>query len=195
MAKSLRNFTNHPVPPICFTSILLTAGGVIIGYLLGWLLRHGLLASAQSTFEELFQTLELSSIKHAPLFYLCVKQQVKQFALLLFFAMTNAWICYLCCFLIYTGVSNGLLLCFCMQLGGQGGLWDFCCFLLPQCLIYIPVYLVLIAKFHELRRATQKKQSFLSGLPVILLCLVLLGIGCVAETFLNPPLLQWYQGL
>lgn len=195
MAKSLHRFGDYSIPPICLTSILLTAGGVVFGYIVGWLLRHNLLAAAQSTFEELFQTLEATSIRHAPLFFLCAKQQLKQFALLLFFSLTNAWLCYLCCFLLYTGVSNGLLLCFCVQLGGQSGWWDYCCFLLPQCLLYIPVYLILITKFHELRRSAQKKQSLLSGLPLLLLCLLFLGLGCIAETFLNPPLLQWYQGL
>ncbi|MCH5267831.1 MAG: stage II sporulation protein M [Lachnospiraceae bacterium] len=195
MVRSFRNIYNYKIPSICITSILLVLGGVAAGYFVGWLFRHNLLSSAEATFEELFQSLDTTSVRHTPLFLLCIKQQVKYAALLVFFALTNAWLFYLCGFMIYTGFNNGLLLSFCVQLGGQGGWWDFFCLLLPHCLIYIPVYLVLVAKLHTLRHTTQKRQSLLSGLPLLLLCLLILCIGCIAETFINPPLLQWYHGL
>lgn len=175
--------------------ILCTGIGLVVGAVLGHLLRTELFADINAEFEQLLLALDTKSIHYPALFRLCTSTQFKQLFLLCFFSVTNAWVFYLSFYCLYTGFRSGLLLSFCLVHNVHSGFFDFICFLLPHCLFYIPAYLLLINMLQQIRNQTAKKQSLLQGLPILLLSICLLLAGCLCETFVNPSLMQWYQGL
>lgn len=177
------------------SSILLYLAGLLIGYLCGQLFRNSLYLPVKDTYEGLLAGISTTEIQFFPLFLLCLKQQCKNFLLLLFFSCTNVWLFYLSGYLLYRGFTGGLLLLFCTMLHGISGIWGFFCFLMPQALLYIPVYLCLIHKLHSTRDGNQKGIPFLHEIPSILLLLLFLLAGCILESTLNLPLLRWYHGL
>lgn len=177
------------------SSILLYLAGMLLGYLCGHFLRNSLYLTVQSTYEGLLSGIGNTKIPFLPLFLLCIKQQCKNYLLLVFFSCTNVWLLYLSGYLLYRGFTCGLLLLFCTMLNGVSGIWGFFCFLMPQALLYVPTYLCLIRKLHTTREQTPKGISLLHEIPSLLLLLLLLLAGCILESTLNLPLLKWYHGL
>lgn len=176
-----------------FSSIFLYLAGMLLGYLCGHLLRNSLYTTVKGTYEGLLSHIATARIPFFPLFFLCLKQQCKDFILLVFFSCTNVWLLYLSGYLLYQGFTNGLLLLFCTMLHGFGGIWGYFCFLMPQALVYVPVYLYLIYRLHSTRNESQKGIPLLHEIPVLLLLLLLLLAGCILESTLNLPLLRWYH--
>ncbi len=177
------------------TSILLYLAGMLAGYLCGHFMQNSLYHTVKETYEGLLSGIADTKIPPLSLFLLCARQQCKNYLLLVFFSCTNVWLLYLSGYLLYRGFTSGLLLLFCTMLNGAGGIWGFFCFLMPQALLYIPAYLLLIHKLHTARDHTPKGISLLQEIPSLLLLLLLLLAGCILESTLNLPLLRWYHAL
>lgn len=177
------------------SSILLYLAGMLLGYLCGHFLRNSLYHTVQETYNGLLSGITTTKVPFLPLFLLCLKQQLKNYLLLVFFSCTNVWLLYLSGYLLYRGFTSGLLLLFCTILHGISGIWGFFCFLMPQALLYLPAYLCLIDKLHTTRDSTTKGMPLLHEIPFLLLLLLLLLAGCILESTLNLPLLKWYHGL
>lgn len=197
MKSYFLRYSRQPVQNLkpVVSSILLYLTGMLFGYLCGHLLRSSLYSTVKNTYEGLLSGISGTNIQLLPFLALCVKQQCKDFLMLAFFSCTNVWLFYLSGYLLYRGFTGGLLLLFCTMLHGIGGIWRFFCFLMPQALIYVPVYLCLIYKLHSARQKTQTGIPLLHEIPALLLLLLLLLAGCVLESTLNLPLLRWYHGL
>lgn len=177
------------------SSILLYLAGMLLGYLCGHFLRNSLYSTVQETYNGLLSGISTTKVPFFPLFLLCLKQQIKNYLLLVFFSCTNVWFLYLSGYLLYRGFTNGLLLLFCTMLHSISGIWGFFCFMMPQALLYIPAYLCLIDKLHTTRDCGNKSMALLQKIPFLLLLLLLLVAGCILESTLNLPLLKWYHGL
>lgn len=180
---------------IILSSALLYLLGMLLGFASGHLLKNSLYVTVKESYDGILANLSVVKISFAPLCLLCFKTQCKESILLIFFSFTNAWIFYLCCYLLYRGFTSGLLLLFCTMLQGVSGIWEFFCFLMPQALIYIPVYLCLIHRLQTRRLESKKGISPLHEIPFFLLLLLLLFLGSVLESLVNLPLLRWYHGL
>lgn len=186
--------STQPFRPI-IRSVLVYLSGMLLGYLCGHVLRNSLYTTVKDTYDELLSGIAATKVKFLPLCLLCFRQQCKEYALLVFFSCTNVWMLYLYGYLLYSGFTGGLLLLFCTMLHGISGIWGYFCFLMPQALIYAPVYLLLIQKLHTIHTDTKKGISLLHEIPFLLLLLFLLLAGCILESTLNLPLLRWYHGL
>lgn len=173
-----------PISTISFSTILLTVVGILLGYGIGHLFRDSLFPSVSQHFTTLYSV--ISSIDKDSFLLLCLREQSKTIFLLCFFCFTNAWLCYLICFLLYIGIGNGLLLSFCFSYHGAKGLFSYLVFLSPHTLLYAPVYLLLIYRLHCIHRTHQKRQSFLKELPKLLLYCSCILIGCLLEAYINP---------
>lgn len=179
---------------IILSSIVLYLLGMLLGFISGHLLKNSLYATIKETYDGILANLSVMKIPFAPLCLLCFKNQCKESILLIFFSFTNVWLFYLCSYLLYRGFTSGLLLLFCTMLQGVGGIWEFFCFLMPQALIYIPVYLCLIQRLQTKRQESKKGISPLHEIPFFFLLFLLLFLGCVLESLINLPLLRWYHG-
>ena len=178
MTKFMSKSNNCNQSAIIFRIILCSGISLVLGAVLGHLLRTELFADINAEFEQILLALDTKSIHYPSLFRLCTSTQFKQLFLLCFFSLTNAWVFYLTFYCLYTGFRCGLLLSFCLTHNVHSGFFDFLCFLLQQ-----------------IRDQKAKKQSLLQGLPILLLSICLLFAGCLCEAFINPSLMQWYQGL
>ena len=195
MTKFMSKSNNCNQSAIIFRIILCSGISLVLGAVLGHLLRTELFDDINAEFEQILLALDTKSIHYPSLFRLCTSTQFKQLFLLCFFSLTNAWVFYLTFYCLYTGFRCGLLLSFCLTHNVHSGFFDFLCFLLPHCLLYIPAYLLLINMLQQIRDQKAKKQSLLQGLPILLVSICLLFAGCLCEAFINPSLMQWYQGL
>lgn len=180
---------------IILNSTILYLLGMLLGFVSGHFLKNSLYATVKESYDGILNSLSILKIPFAPLCLLCFKNQCKESILLIFFSFTNVWLFYLCTYLLYRGFTSGLLLLFCTMLQGISGIWEFFCFLMPQALIYIPVYLCLIHRLQTNRQESKKGISPLHEIPFFLLMFLLLFLGCVLESLINLPLLRWYHGL
>lgn len=123
------------------------------------------------------------------------------------FSMTNAWRCYYFIFLLYSGLCYGLLFTFCTLLNGLGGIPQFLCFLLPQAILSIPLFLILLKKLEAFHTSWflpenntgngflhQKKRVLLiRQFPLFLVFILLLLVSSLLEGYLNLPLIQYFN--
>lgn len=140
MTKFMSKSNNCNQSAIIFRIILCSGISLVLGAVLGHLLRTELFADINAEFEQILLALDTKSIHYPSLFRLCTSTQFKQLFLLCFFSLTNAWVFYLTFYCLYTGFRCGLLLSFCLTHNVHSGFFDFLCFLLPHCLLYIPAY-------------------------------------------------------
>lgn len=173
-----------PISTISLGTILLTVVGMLLGYGIGQLFRGSLFPSVSQHFTTLYSV--VSSIDKDSFLLLCIREQCKTIFLLCFFCFTNAWICFLSCYLLYIGIGNGLLLSFCLAYHGAKGLFSYLVFLFPHTLLYVPLYLLLIQRLHHIHQTHQKRQSFLKELPKLLFYISCILIGCLLEAYTNP---------
>lgn len=213
--SQIKSPSKRKIPPVCYGAIFLYLTGFTVGYVAGHFFEGSLYAPLLTTYNEILLRLPEVDIDRTQLFILCLEQHLKIYLLLIFFAFTNVWIYYFCGFVLYSGLTHGLLLMFCTLLHGIGGLPEFLCFLLPQALIYIPLYLMIFCRWHQFHylllgtagrehtipvdfhsspRKWQKGQLLLHQLPFLFLSFFFLCLGCFIEGYLNLPLILWYLG-
>lgn len=191
----------------------LTIGLFLIGFLAGCLvanlLEDNLYAPALTLFQNTITNLPSLDINRNDVFLYSMKENIKFFLLLLFFALTNVWHLYYTGYTLYTGFSHGLLCAFCVLLYGPGGIIGYLCFLLPQALLLIPAFLLTVSHLQELHTNwfssdnnepahsflpnTKKRQLLFAKLPPLLLCIALLLCSALLEGYLNIPLLKYYH--
>ena len=116
------------------------------------------------------------------------------------FAITNIWNWYYGAFLLYIGFSNGLLLTFNIILYGMAGSIRYLCYLFPQSLIFIPIYILIIAHCNSFHKTyyvctdTAKKGKLLfRQFPFWIFIILFMIAGCILEAWLNLPLVIWYS--
>lgn len=188
-------------------TIGLFLAGFILGNLSGHLFKEHLYNSVLLLFENTLNNLSSLEINGKDVFFYSLKENLKVFFLLVFFAMTNVWRFYYAGFTLYTGFSQGLFCSFCMILSGVGGSLQYLFFLLPQSLLLAPVFLLCICHLEELHcnlfttessdsskgifQNAKKRQLLLSKLPFFLICIILLIASALLEGYLNIPLLKY----
>lgn len=183
------------LPAIYFFFLIGFAAGAVTSHLLKTTLYAPVLGLYQTLLSQM-QTLEIDG---AALFLLATKKHIKYFLLLWFFSFTNIWKYYYRFFLAYSGFQNGLLLSFCLIMSGLSGIGGFFSFLLPQCLLLAPAYIIAISHCELLQDAltrdtfnASKKQLIFHQLPSFFVSMALLFLGCLLEGYLNPPLLRLF---
>ncbi|MCX4325950.1 MAG: stage II sporulation protein M [Lachnospiraceae bacterium] len=208
-----KNTAHKKLPVVCKITLFFAVIGIIAGCVTGHLLKENLYSPLITIYNETINNIPGLDIDKSDIFLLAVKRNVKLFIFLYLFSLTNLWTYYYCAFSLYTGFTNGLLLAFNIILHGIPGIVRFLCYLCPQVLVFIPVYLAIIAHCDKLHNEfilcvsdypyentysyspKQKKGKLaLQQFPFIVLCLVLIAAGSFIEAHLNLPLVIWYMG-
>ncbi|MCD7825559.1 MAG: stage II sporulation protein M [Clostridiaceae bacterium] len=181
--------------------------GFVLGGMLGNILESALYAPVLSLFQNTVKKLPSLDINRNDVFLFCFQENLKCYLLLVFFSMTNAWRCYYFIFLLYSGLCYGLLFTFCTLLNGLGGIPQFLCFLLPQAILSIPLFLILLKKLEAFHTSWflpenntgsgflhQKKRVLLiRQFPLFLVFILLLLVSSLLEGYLNLPLIQYFN--
>lgn len=208
-----KNPAHKKFPVVCKITLFFAVIGIITGCVTGNLLKESLYSPLITIYNETINNIPGLDIDKSDIFLLAVKRNIKLFIFLYLFSLTNLWTYYYCAFSLYTGFTNGLLLAFNIILHGIPGIVRFLCYLCPQVLVFIPVYLTIIAHCDKLHNEfiscvsdypyentysyspKQKKGKLaLQQFPFIVLCLVLIAAGSFIEAHLNLPLVIWYMG-
>ena len=190
--------------------ILLFLGGFLVGYIFTWLFKDSLYESLLSLYNTTVEQLPSLAISKEELAFYCFKRHSSSLLFLFFFAMTNVWTLYYGVFTLYTGFSHGVLFAFCIILHHIGGFLEYLCFLFPQVLLLLPLYLFFINNYCHFHNAcfskenansslfttlflTQKRQLLLRQLPVLFLGLIVLLFCSLLEGYLNLSLVKLYH--
>lgn len=208
--KNSQNYKK--LPASCKITLFFAVIGIIAGCITGNLLKESLYSPLIAIYNETINNIPELDINKMDILFLALKRNLKLFVLLYLFALTNLWTYYYCAFALYTGFTNGLLLSFNIILHGMSGIIRFLFYLCPQAMIFIPLYLMIIAhcnNFHDefiscvsypshdntySYSPKQKKGKLaLCQFPFIILCLLFITAGCFIEANLNLPLVIWYS--
>lgn len=208
---STKSQTYKKLPTACKITLFFTVIGMVAGCITGNLLKESLYSPLITIYNETISNIPELDINKSDVLLLALKRNLKLFALLYIFAITNLWTYYYCAFALYTGFTNGLLLAFNIILHSFSGIVRFLFYLCPQALLFIPLYLMIIAhcnSFHEQfiscvsypsydgysYSSKQKRgQLALCQLPFVIFCLLSIVIVCFMEANLNLPLVIWYS--
>lgn len=171
--------------------------GMTAGCIAAYIFRNGIYSYIFHLYQSLLTQLQDSEVNKQDFFLLAARRNLKYLLLIWFFAFTNIWRYYYRLFSGYTGIQNGLLVSFCVQINGLWGITGFLCFLLPQTLLLIPAFLISFnhcEKLHEnLHSITfPKYRLFLCEFPFFAVSLLLLLLGCFLEASFSPGLLRLY---
>jgi len=208
-----KNKTPKKLPVPCKITLFFVITGIIAGYVTGNLLKESLYSPLIAIYNETLVNIPELDIDKMDIFLLAIKRNLKLFVLLYLFALTNLWTYYYCAFSLYTGFTNGLLLAFNIILHGLPGIIRFLFYMCPQALIFIPLYLIVIAHcngfhdefisctsytFHDSTYTYSSKQKkgilAVKQLPFIVVCILFIIAGCFVEASLNLPVVIWYIG-
>lgn len=155
MTKFMSKSNNCNQSAIIFRIILCSGISLVLGAVLGHLLRTELFADINAEFEQILLALDTKSIHYPSLFRLCTSTQFKQLFLLCFFSLTNAWVFYLTFYCLYTGFRCGLLLSFCLTHNVHSGFFDF----LLLSAASLPVVYTGVSAAHQYAAADQGSES------------------------------------
>lgn len=174
--------------------------GVIVGCITGYLMKSSLYSPLITIYNDILSRMNSLDINHSDIFFLSLRRNFKYFLLLYVFAITNLWSFYYSAFILYIGFSNGLLLAFNIILYGITGSVRYICYLFPQSVIFIPLYIVTITqcsyfhkRYYECTDTTKKGKLLLQQFPFFIAVLIILALGCITEAWLNLPLVLWYS--
>ena len=179
--------------------LILFMCGFAIGIITGNIFHRELYAPLSSLYNELYDKLSLLEINNSDIFFSALKRNLKFFILLYIFSVTNLWPFYCCSFSLYTGLTNGLFFMFNIIMYKTTGIFKFICFLFPQSIIYIPLYISIILRCHSLNRQlysdnsktdiTKKGKLLIKQFPSILIYILLLLVCCLIESRINLQIL------
>ena len=179
--------------------IALFIAGMAIGILTGYFMKSSLYSPLITIYKDILSRLTSLDICRSEIFFLSLKRNLKYLVLIYMFAITNIWNWYYGAFLLYIGFSNGLLLTFNIILYGMAGSIRYLCYLFPHSLIFIPIYILIIAHCNSFHKTyyvctdTAKKGKLLfRQFPFCIFIILFMIAGCILEAWLNLPLVIWY---
>ena len=201
------------LPLIAKVTAGIFAAGLLLGVFIGYIFEGRLYAPLLTTYSELSGTIQDINIDKQAIFLIAVKRSMKMFFLLLLFCITNLWCCYLSAYVMYTGFTNGLLLCFCVMFHNANGVMRYLIYQLPQAVIFLPLYIFIICRCHKLHHAfvnpaeevyrysqnaaytsvSKKGKLLFCQIPFVITSILFLLLGCLLEAYGNIPLLCWYS--
>lgn len=198
--KTKQQMNEKKIPGIVKIIIALFIAGMAIGILTGYFMKSSLYSPLITIYKDILSRLTSLDISRSEIFFLSLKRNLKYFVLIYMFAITNIWNWYYGAFLLYIGFSNGLLLTFNIILYGMAGSIRYLCYLFPQSLIFIPIYILIIAHCNSFHKTyyvctdTAKKGKLLfRQFPFWIFIILFMIAGCILEAWLNLPLVIWYS--
>lgn len=98
---------------------------------------------------------------------------------------------------VYYGFCFGVVISVMTVLYGMTGLWQLLGLLMPQYLLYIPAYVLLIKLSQERtwHMGKRRKSDILAFLMPAALLLAMMIAGCVLECYVNPIWLTFFKSL
>lgn len=175
----------------------------ILGFLIGIIIANCFKSSYKEQMKILendtFAVITTGELSYQKLFFYSFGLRVKEFFIFWLLCITILGIPYLMYKIVHTGYIVGFFLSvLCIQYGIKGLVLSVA-YIFPQFLIYLPITLVCLKRGYllamEMKRGNSsdlrnKAKLLYSQLLPIFIMLVLIGIGCVLETYVGAAILK-----
>lgn len=164
-------------------------GGIIFTNIFGksYVLGVGLLG------EYFLLNFKYTQLNYNALFTYVLKERIKLILLIGILGITNIGIPVICSLFIWIGFSSGVLLSVAIMKFGLKGIAICIGGIFPQFLIYIPLILIYSDKIIDKKftqRTTFKKQNLIQYSIFIAIGIVIMSIGVLLESYINPFILK-----
>ncbi|MFA9375213.1 MAG: stage II sporulation protein M [Lachnotalea sp.] len=164
-------------------------GGILFTNIFGktYILGVGLLG------EYFLLHFQYTQINYSNLFEYVFKERIKLILLIGILGITNIGVAVICCLFVWLGFSSGVLLSVAIMKFGLKGIAICTAGIFPQFLIYVPMILIFSDKIIDKKfteRLTFKKQNLLKYCFLVFLAILVMTVGVLLESYINPYILK-----
>lgn len=179
--------------------VILLLVGIIVGALLANVLQRFYLSDLQIINTYFGQSVTTTKICYSSLLKYILIRRVKEFLLIWACSCIIFGTLLLSMLVIYKGICMGFGLASAILCYGIKGVLLYCAYLFPQCIIYIPVYILVFKRgyglcekiFYVGHSSTKgKRNAIKQEVPFFLVLFLFLLLGCVIETYINSNLVK-----
>lgn len=186
----------------CYYMLYLFMLGLFIGILVvnvghdTWIRDGGLLGT------DMLEKIESSTLESGKLFGYILKHRLFTLCMLSLLATTMFGISAICCYICYMGLTAGCLLSVAVIRYGIRGLIFMMAGIFPQAILLIPGYVALFLWASGINRVLYAKGAYIDGFErysrqfylkkgiQIVGILIVVIIGCLLESYVNPKMLH-----
>ena len=173
--------------------------GIMMLFLVGFLIGIGVMLGFREYlsdyiygfYDTLFDNLSIYEIEHGLLLKQVLASRFKTFFLLILLGVSILGIPSLVLFPVYKGFLCGFLFGSMLIRFSWKGLLLGLFYGFPQSVFYLPVLIAILHKNYCIGIQGLKKKLFLEQLPSSAMLVVILLIGCVAETYINSWIMNY----
>lgn len=176
--------------------------GFFLGVFLMNIWKSSLLAETGFLDEEMLYQLKYMQIDGHVFFFYVLKKRLALFFMLLVFATTYLGVAVTYGALVWFGFSSGMLMAAVLIRYGLKGILLICASVLPQYIVYVPVFWLLLnwcyeicrllyfpAKMYEENRYRSRRTLLMAKGMQALILLAVVIIGVLLESYVNPIIL------
>ena len=180
-------------------AVILLLIGIVLGTILANILQRFYLNDLETINQYFSTNVNLIKINYGSLMKYIITSRLKEFILIWISCCMVFGMPLLSLLITYKGICIGFTLSSAILCYGFKGIIVYFAYIFPQCIIYIPVYILMVKKGYDLCETLYfsskvsfkgKKSITREYLPIFLLLLLFLWIGCIVETYINSALVR-----
>lgn len=196
--KSTMNMLKNRIGIYRLAAILLLIG-IVLGTIAANILQRFYLNDLETINRYFSTNVNLIKVNYGSLMKYIITSRLKEFILVWISCCMVFGVPLLSLLITYKGICIGFALSSSILCYGFKGIIVYFAYIFPQCIIYIPVYILMVKKGYDLCENLYfsskvsfkgKKSITREYLPIILLLLLFLWIGCIVETYINSALVR-----
>lgn len=200
--KSTMNMLKNRIGIYRLAAILLLIG-IVLGTVAANILQRFYLSDLETINRYFGTNVNLIKINYGSLMKYIITNRLKEFILIWISCCMVFGMPLLSLLITYKGICIGFALSSSILCYGFKGILVYLVYIFPQCIIYIPVYILTVKKGYDLcetlyfssKISYKGKKSVASEyVPIILILLLFIGIGCIVETYINSALVRNVMG-
>lgn len=200
--KSTMNMLKNRLGIYRLAAILLLIG-IVLGTIAANIFQKFYLNDLETINRYFGTNVNLIEINYGSLMKYIVTRRIKEFVMVWISCCMVFGMPLLSLLITYKGICIGFTLSSSILCYGFKGIALYFAYIFPQCIIYIPVYILLVKKGYELCENLYfsgkvgfrgKKSVTREYTPIFLILLLFLGIGCIVETYINSALVRSVVG-
>lgn len=196
--KSTMNMLKNRIGIYRLAAILLLIG-IVLGTVAANILQRFYLSDLETINRYFGTNVNLIKINYGSLMKYIIANRFKEFILIWISCCMVFGMPLLSLLITYKGICIGFALSSSILCYGFKGIIVYFAYIFPQCIIYIPVYILLAKKGYDLCETLYfsskisfkgKKSVAREYVPIILILFLFLCIGCIIETYINSALVR-----
>jgi stage II sporulation protein M len=196
--KSTMNMLKNRLGIYRLAAVLLLIG-IVLGTIAANIFQRFYINDLETINRYFGTNVNLIEINYGSLMKYIITRRLKEFAMVWISCCMVFGMPLLSLLITYKGMCIGFALSSTILCYGFKGVTLYFAYIFPQCIIYIPVYILMVKKGYELCESLYfsgkasyrgKKGVVREYVPILLILLLFLGIGCIVETYINSALVR-----